>query len=141
MPAARNALATPMPRPPARPGRTVAWVPALWALSALGGAGSPPDRRPGEPGNGPREAGGGDLYPVAPSDPEAPTGATWEEFAPLPERDRRRVFALFLSRQFAILDLPTRDVDDEFGGQAEIARAFGVLFDHDRIMKLSRPFG
>lgn len=45
---------------------------------------------------------------------------------------RGRVYATFLWREFAILDLPARDINNELGCLAEITGAFGMLVGHDR---------
>jgi hypothetical protein len=44
-----------------------------------------------------------------------------------PARYCASAFPLFLGRRLTVLDLPARDIDNELGRLAEIARAFGGL--------------
>ena len=52
-----------------------------------------------------------------------------------------RIDAALFGRRFAIFDFPARDIDDELGGLAEIARTLRMLFGHDRIMPRRRLAG
>jgi hypothetical protein len=50
--------------------------------------------------------------------------------APSAEHHSGRVFTLFLRRWLAVLDLTSRDVDDQLGELGGIARTFGVFVGH-----------